>query len=395
MPSLPPGRVVILACLTACTANPGTDSEWLGTIDTLPNGAIYVTNPEQGLWGDSAAWSVHLAFQLGSIDEEGPELFGRVRSLAVDPLGRVYVLDGNAQEVRVFDGDGAHVRTFGRRGGGPGELERGMALVFDTVGMLWVLDPGNGRISVFDTSGTYLDNYRMPGSYFTTRWNGGFSNGAFYNVEPLFEETGVRFAMVRKDTALENDFEALVPQYDAAYYEHISADGNDRNRTPVPFSPRLRWRFAPAGFIWFTITDDYRVYKQTVEGDTVRILSRSMEPMPVSGFDRDTAIESLDWFRRIGGKIDRSRVPDHKPLISDFVVDQEGYLWVFPVTPGDMQNRIVHVFDPASRFLGELVLPVPVDGDPNPVITSDAIWAVSRDELGVESVVKMEIGDRR
>ncbi len=388
------GVVVLVSPLVVCTAPPDAGSAWAGSVDTLANGAVEVTNPAQGLWTDASRWTVDLTFVLGSIDDEGPELFGRIRSIAVDPLERVYVLDGDAQEIRVFDTEGSHVRTFGRRGEGPGELRRGMALVFDTVGTLWVLDPGNARISVFDTAGVYLDNYRMVGSYFTTRWNGGFAGGAFYNLEPFFAESGVRFALVRKGSDLESVGEARIPQYEGQYYTHISADGQDRNRTPVPFTPRLRWRFDPAGFLWFAITDQYQLFKRTLEGDTVGILASVLEPLPVRSFDRDTAVASLDWFRDLGGRIDRSVIPDQQPLISDFFVDHEGYVWVMPVTDGERQNRVMHVFDPSLRFLGELVLPVAIYADPNPVITRTALWAVSRDALGVESVMRFQIRGR-
>ena len=57
---------------------------------------------------------------IGELD--GPEeyLFGRIGSLAVDDDRNVYVLDEQAQHVRVFDSAGVYMRTLGRRGEGPG-----------------------------------------------------------------------------------------------------------------------------------------------------------------------------------------------------------------------------------------------------------------------------------
>ena len=53
---------------------------------------------------------------------EGPDLFGAIYSFDVDAWGRIFVLDDQAQEVRIFDPDGTFVRTVGKKGEGPGEF---------------------------------------------------------------------------------------------------------------------------------------------------------------------------------------------------------------------------------------------------------------------------------
>jgi NHL repeat len=58
-----------------------------------------------------------------SADGEGPDVFRRIVDVALDPLGRVWVADAQMHEVRVFQPDGRHVRTLGRKGGGPAEFD--------------------------------------------------------------------------------------------------------------------------------------------------------------------------------------------------------------------------------------------------------------------------------
>ncbi len=81
--------------------------------------------------------------------------FTRVTDLAVAPDGRVYVLDGPARLVRVYDAAGEFVHAFG--GGGPeqGELEAPTALrIFrDTV---LVFDPARQRVAKYSPDGQLL-----------------------------------------------------------------------------------------------------------------------------------------------------------------------------------------------------------------------------------------------
>lgn len=69
--------------------------------------------------------------------------------------GTVYVLQKGEQEIRMFDSSGRHLRTIGRRGGGPGEFEalQSFGLLRDT---LWSIDANLRRVSLFTVMGKLL-----------------------------------------------------------------------------------------------------------------------------------------------------------------------------------------------------------------------------------------------
>jgi sugar lactone lactonase YvrE len=365
-------------------------------MDTLPSGMVVVRNTERGLWGADPAWRVVEEWRLGAMDAQGPEQFGEIRGLAVDAGGFLFVLDGHSQEVRVFDASGAHVRSFGRPGGGPGEIARGMAVVVAPSGDLWVLDPGNARVSVFGADGAYRTSKRMPGSFFTTRWEGGFGPaGAFYSFMPSVTVTeGFRFALTRLDSAMQEQGIVELPAYESPTFDYVSPDGNNRVRTGVPYAPSLRWRFDQRGFIWFAITGEYRVYQRTLAGDTVRVFERPFEPLPVTEADRDSARANLEWFTRQGGKVDFARIPAHKPPLVDVLVDEDGFVWVLPETGWETRRKVVDLFDPEGRYLGRVSLPFAIEDSPPPVIRGGVMYAAGEDELGVPFVVKARIEGR-
>ena len=108
----------------ACTDAGDASAGWTGTIDTLASGTIVVRNGQQGIWDEAASWrALKVDLSLGQASGVGPELFGDVRDIEVDSLGRIYVLDSQAGEIRVFEANGTHLRTIARRGEGPGELQ--------------------------------------------------------------------------------------------------------------------------------------------------------------------------------------------------------------------------------------------------------------------------------
>lgn len=79
-----------------------------------------------------------LGADAGSADD--PQVFGRIADVEIDRDGRVYVLDRQFREVRIFDFAGEFVDAFGRPGAGPNEFR-------DPTG-LELLD--NGRVAVSD-----------------------------------------------------------------------------------------------------------------------------------------------------------------------------------------------------------------------------------------------------
>ena len=105
-----------ILALAGSTASCGdAPAAWAGTVDTPATGQVVVRNPRAPLWPDGHEWRLAEELRVGTVAGEGPELFGRITSLAVDPAGQIYVLEGQAQEIRVFGPDGAPRSTCSTR----------------------------------------------------------------------------------------------------------------------------------------------------------------------------------------------------------------------------------------------------------------------------------------
>ncbi|MBA4160231.1 MAG: 6-bladed beta-propeller [Gemmatimonadetes bacterium] len=384
----------IAVAVAGCGGDAGAPSGWAGTIDTLANGAVLVSNPETGLWREGEEWRLVEEMRIGSMDVEGPELFGSIAGLVADERGRVYVADAQAHEIRIFDTDGRHVRSFGRKGGGPGEFEQIAGMDWAPDGNLWVMDARNSRYAVFDTAGTFITSHLRPGGHIMIPWPGGFDReGNLYDMNVISTPPGeFRRGLIRYDREMEPRDTFALPEHEGQSFNITDAGGRRRVSASVPFSPGQSWTLTRAGDVWMGVSDRYRLHRVSFAGDTLQVLEKPFAPVAVSATERDEALEGLKWFIDQGGKVDASRIPATKPAFGRFFTDEAGYLWVSS-TRAESENSGYDIFDPEGRYLGHVSSDLQI-GYLRPMIRNGSMYAVVQDEMEVPYVVRLRIEGR-
>jgi hypothetical protein len=92
------------------------------------------------------------ALTIGSSGEDETDLLYRVNDAARLADGRIAVVHGSADEVRIYDADGSYDRSIGRSGNGPGEFSNPMGIDVLDSGEMWIGDAMPFRFNVFDGS---------------------------------------------------------------------------------------------------------------------------------------------------------------------------------------------------------------------------------------------------
>lgn len=279
---------------------------------------------------------------LGCADCGGPAQFTEVADVAVTPAGTIYVADRDDPRIRVFSSSGRSIRTFGRRGEGPGEFT-GIEKVFPGAdGSIAVVDMRVFRLTRIDTVGRYLSSLSLRN----------FPLDA--SAAPGATAAHLLFSRFQPGTS-------FIQRSDPSQDTLVSEIG------PIRDFPRLE---APAEIHSLAVAPDgsiavgegeseyrIRVYRNGRWNDLVRSVPRKLR----------TAAEMADMQTRMMGNRQRARAeggqaaaepPREKPHFSwlGLRYDPAGRLWV-QTGRGDESRTVFDVFSAAGIYLGEVMAP--------------------------------------
>ena len=395
---------LLLASLAICACGKRADPPVTElTIDTLADGTIRVSNPAHGLWdaNPGTRWRLVENLRIGTATGGGPDAFGNVIAVTLDEMDRLWVVDAQANEARVFDADGRFVRTIGGRGEGPAEFV-GIGLVrHGPNGEMWVGDDRLYRHEIFDTAGT-----RIGGQRFVTRFVGVWRDG-LYLAYDWIEESDRNVYRVHRSGAtgrLEPDGRVFELPEDPPIPPRIEfTDGGRTLLMAAPFTPQRKWTHGRGLDIWWSDGSDlggrYEVLHIDLEsGRTLRKILRQYEPVAISDAVRVAAVqaelESVRRDHRIPGAQHpppeaMDAVPRVYPPFEGFHPSRDGTLWVRRLLGDGVVG--FDVFDSEGRYLGQPEVP---DGFANmsvQLITGDRMYVIDSDEMGVDYVVRLEI----
>ena len=301
------------------------------------------------------------------------------------------IANAGTSELRVFNPDGSHAATLGRRGEGPGEF----ASYAPTVVALW---PGDsiaapngrqGRLSIFDRDGNHGRDVRLEAGYANVvdlLPDGGIVTSGVAGMHGgMTGSTGlvrpdVEWKVLRPDGKLGASF----GEFPGTEWWAVFARGGQIESSRIhPFGRNT------IGAVWgdLVVIGDQAVYEIRVfaaDGRLVRIVRRDGDPGRPTRAEQDSY-----WERRYADLPDESRAESLRevrdmPLVDSYrafsaiLSDPLGHLWV-----RENGRRVWTVFDQEGRVEGLVEMP---SGLGVFEIGEDYILGRSRDELGVEYV---------
>jgi len=114
-----------------------------------PEGKVLMTLGKPGVAGD------------------GPDTFNQPSDVVTAANGDIFVADGHGpggstnNRIVKFDKNGKFLKTWGKKGTGPGEFDVPHAIAIDSKGRVFVADRNNNRLQIFDQDGKFLEEWKQ------------------------------------------------------------------------------------------------------------------------------------------------------------------------------------------------------------------------------------------
>lgn len=326
---------------------------------TMIGGVPHVDNTGEPRHG-RVRWELSEEWRVGG-DSDDAVLFGTINQVLVSGDGTVYLLDAQLAHVEVFDADGVHLRTLGRRGEGPGEFNLPLDMVALPDGSLGVSEGFPGRIVKLGM------NDGMPLGTIEPRLKSAADGGFLFLIRSLSTADGL--VLSGQDVALDA---ATGVQTRTYFVQRFGLDGTPLQRY---HDVESRWNLADMvldealiDYVWdrLAVGSDGRVvmniprdrYELTVlapDGRTERVITRPVEPWVRDQRALTRRHAWLDGIARQFSPGTRTRMFDTEPIVARVTVAADGRIWVltsramWEPQPGVLASY--DVFSPGGEYL--------------------------------------------
>lgn len=362
-------------------------------------------------------------FALGRAEGAEHEMFGEVSGVVFDAQENLYVLDGQAKRVMVYDRAGRFIRQIGKEGQGPGELIAPMQMALGADGTVIISDLARRAYSLFRPDGTFVRNVAMEGMMpefgAPLRWH---PRGGVVSTfrEPPRDRIQPGTATITENT-LPLAFQPIaggaptqlfsIPRTSTTQTSSSAPGQVMMRRTPPPvFTPRVLFGTLPSGQTALSFTSGYTVRILDQNGQTLRYLQRPLRARLTTERDRERAREqerermaSGRGMMRItmggpggGGtpppaprmpsveqRLAELRFADTIPALQGLLVTPSGKLLVERTGANVGDPGPVDVITPAGQYLGTFA----GTGLPDAISRGGLAAYVEEDEDGVQRVV--------
>jgi len=89
--------------------------------------------------------------------------FSEPSDVAVSKDGKIYVVDGVNNRIKVFNKNGQALSVFGKKGSTEGRFHFPLGIDVDNAGNIYIADAGNSRVQIFDRDTNFVAAINLPG----------------------------------------------------------------------------------------------------------------------------------------------------------------------------------------------------------------------------------------
>ena len=286
------GALSLAALITVLAASQSVRIDQKGGLTIVRNGSKPAAVP-----GSPKGLRLVPELTIGSENDTDETMIFSIRSVQVGAGGEIFVLDDKINQIKVYGPDGRHLRTIGKTGQGPGELQSPSRMTMTADGNLCFLDFGNNRVSIYSPEGTCLKETPFTG-WRPVRFlhdSRGFGYGDLIDFQG-----GIKDVLVKFDSRLNKV---------ATIATLVLVDNPSEKMSPVEMF-RLIFQVDRQDSVVWASTGAYELNIVDADGRPVKKILREYEKKPFSRAEKDRRIkESFD-----GQPLRRASNPSSLPI---------------------------------------------------------------------------------
>lgn len=315
--------------------------------------------------GTPAKLTLKEEFSIGK-GEKAEEIFSEITSFAVDDEGNIYLLDRKENKVLVFDNRGKYLRTFGKKGQGPGEMNGPIAIHLTPAKELLIEDGLNRRFAFFSLDGKFLRDISTARFFIF----GGAALDSLGNMIAQYIAVGSN----KINLEIKKFDKDLNPLFTIATYDYTNIMAGKIN----PFSLLIIYRIGKNDTFLISNLDQYEIRVLNSEGKLIKRILKDWEPIKISDeYKRERLAQLPPEAAMFKDKIE---VPKVFPPYENFFLDEQGRIFVKTYEIGKTkEEHLFDIFDPAGNYVARIAL----KGEEH-LIKGEKLYSVEETEEGFQ-----------
>lgn len=325
----------------------------------VEDGVTVVYNPKAPapLPGTKTKLVLKEDFAIGRIEP----LFSDLIDVAVDDRGEIYALDRKEAKISVFDSRGVLLRTIGKKGQGPGELQGPREIRITPQKEIMITDSSARQLVFFTLQGQFLRNVSTARLQFFNRPRADSRGDIVADISTVDQEY---VAQIKKLSP------SLEPKFIVSSVALLKYPNFD------PFLPRFTYEIGRDDIIIWGLPTKYEIHIWSREGKPLRKIVKDYDPVMITEDEKKERTEGL-----ITSGINIVWPKSHHAY--DFLVlDDEGRIFVRTYEKLKDKKTFYHdVFDNEGRYIARVALPTR-----SYVWKKGWLYTIEEDEEGYRSI---------
>jgi len=297
-------------------------------------------------------------------------MFSQVIDMGVDNEENMYILDFLEAHIKVFKKSGEYLKTIGRKGQGPGEIQRAINIY---------ITPGN-EILINDRGARYFHFLTLGGEYIRSIYQGRLSRPLVdtqNNIvarQTIMDTAEVRFVLKKFDSELNDLFEIFSYEY------KVNPNVYD------VYPPQCYWGVRSDDSIVWGFGDKYEFQILDRNGQVIQKIIKDPNPVEITEEDKQ------EWVRSVFGE---SGVPSgvkvnwkkYHNAFQFLNTDDEGRIFVQTYEKiADGIGYYYDVFDSEGKYIAK----IPIKIRPQ-VFKKNKLYTIEEDEEGYQVIKRYKV----